>query len=70
MLGWLRTGGKARCCGARIPIFYLLAEISLGFGWAISGGLLSTNPRAALVVAGATGWSILLAGRRVLGGGS
>lgn len=27
LLGWLLSGGKAACCGARIPVRLLLAEV-------------------------------------------
>jgi prepilin signal peptidase PulO-like enzyme (type II secretory pathway) len=42
VLGWLRVGGRARCCGTRLPVSYLAGEIlgvivigSLGWvaGW-------------------------------------
>lgn len=37
VLGWVRTWGRARCCGGRVPARYVLAEASLavlvaGFG--------------------------------------
>lgn len=30
VIGWLTTGGKAKCCGAKLPVWYLLFEIGLG----------------------------------------
>lgn len=30
VFGWLRTGGKAKCCGSQIPAWYLWLEIGLG----------------------------------------
>lgn len=35
VLGWLRTGGTAHCCGARLPAWMLLSEIALGMVFAI-----------------------------------
>lgn len=32
ILGWLATGGTARCCGASLPRSYLIAEIGGGLG--------------------------------------
>lgn len=34
VFGWARTWGRARCCGARIPAKYVLAEV----GGAVAGG--------------------------------
>jgi prepilin signal peptidase PulO-like enzyme (type II secretory pathway) len=31
--GWLISLGRARCCGARIPVRYLLVETLLGLWW-------------------------------------
>lgn len=33
ILGWLLSGGKARCCGARIPAHYFGAEVAGFIGW-------------------------------------
>jgi leader peptidase (prepilin peptidase)/N-methyltransferase len=30
ILGWLRVGGRARCCNSRIPPSYLLSELAGG----------------------------------------
>ena len=30
VIGWLSTGGTAKCCGAKLPVWYLLFEIGLG----------------------------------------
>lgn len=30
VFGWLATGGKARCCGSKIPVSYVLWEIGTG----------------------------------------
>lgn len=35
ILGWLRTGGKAKCCGARIPAHYVVAEAFSAAVWAV-----------------------------------
>ncbi len=40
VLGWLATGGRARCCGARLPVNYLLGEV-IGFVLLGTVGLLS-----------------------------
>jgi prepilin signal peptidase PulO-like enzyme (type II secretory pathway) len=39
VLGWLRVGGVSRCCSSKIPVFYLVAELFLAAGWAVSGYL-------------------------------
>jgi leader peptidase (prepilin peptidase)/N-methyltransferase len=35
VLGWLRTGGKAKCCGARIPAHYVVAEAISAALWGV-----------------------------------
>lgn len=30
VFGWLRIMGKTRCCNTRLPIWYLIFELSLG----------------------------------------
>lgn len=30
IIGWLRIGGVAKCCGAKLPVSYLMGEV-LGF---------------------------------------
>jgi leader peptidase (prepilin peptidase) / N-methyltransferase len=35
--GWLLTRGRARCCGAKIPIRYVIVEIFLTVSWALAG---------------------------------
>lgn len=30
LVGWISTGGRARCCGAKIPAHYVLLEAGLG----------------------------------------
>jgi len=48
VLGWVRAGGEAQCCGARIPVFYLLAEVFLGAAWAVAGALVAKWPGGAM----------------------
>lgn len=33
VLGWLAVGGRTRCCDRRIPVVYLVAELSLAAVW-------------------------------------
>lgn len=35
VIGYLRTGGKAKCCGAKLPVWYVLFEAGLGLVFAI-----------------------------------
>lgn len=35
VLGWLISGGKAKCCGARIPQVYFVTELFLAFDYAL-----------------------------------
>lgn len=35
VIGWLSIGGTAKCCGAKLPVWYLLFEIALGVVFAI-----------------------------------
>lgn len=30
IIGWLRIGGKTKCCGEKLPVSYLMGEI-VGF---------------------------------------
>lgn len=34
ILGWLLSGGKAKCCGAKIPAHYFFAEVAGAVSWA------------------------------------
>lgn len=56
VFGWLRVGGKARCCGARIPVRYLVAEL---VGLCAGGGF--GAQMANWVDGGAPGWGLGLA---------
>jgi prepilin signal peptidase PulO-like enzyme (type II secretory pathway) len=38
IVGWLRSGGKARCCGSSIPVWYVLFEVVLGICGALVAG--------------------------------
>ena len=56
VFGWLRVGGVARCCGAKIPSWYVLAEVAGavlgGIGaWFGLGGFAAAMAIGALVVA-------------------
>lgn len=41
VIGWLRIGGRTRCCDTKLPVWYLLLEII--------GGLLVAVPVALLI---------------------
>lgn len=30
VIGWIKTGGRAKCCGAKLPARYLVFEIACG----------------------------------------
>lgn len=30
VIGWLKIGGKTKCCNTKLPVSYLLSEIALG----------------------------------------
>jgi prepilin signal peptidase PulO-like enzyme (type II secretory pathway) len=36
IFGWLRARGKATCCGATLPRFYLWAELYLSTAWLLA----------------------------------
>lgn len=40
VFGWLRIGGRTRCCNTKLPVWYLLLEIVLGLIAAIPVALL------------------------------
>lgn len=44
ILGWLLIRGKARCCGAKVPIRYFLIELALALAWAASAAAPLTWP--------------------------
>ncbi len=57
IVGWAATAGRARCCGARIPIFYVGAEIAAAFatGWAgASAGAVGIT--TTIVMMGSAAW--------------
>ena len=69
MIGWLSSGGTARCCGSKIPVSYLLAEIAgavLAGVAAFLGGLLLAS--AVILLAGLVTYVAAL--RRSDGSGS
>jgi prepilin signal peptidase PulO-like enzyme (type II secretory pathway) len=35
VFGYLRTGGKAKCCGSQLPVWYVLFETGLGLVFAV-----------------------------------
>lgn len=43
ILSWVTLRGKAPCCGASIPAFYVLAELYLGAAWGAAAALLSVG---------------------------
>lgn len=45
---YLALMGKARCCRARIPLWYLLAELSMAFAWSFAA--LAVSDLAAIAV--------------------
>jgi leader peptidase (prepilin peptidase) / N-methyltransferase len=55
---WLALRGRARCCGARIPARYVLAELALGAAWGLCAALL---PPLAAVGAGLAASGLLVA---------
>jgi prepilin signal peptidase PulO-like enzyme (type II secretory pathway) len=40
IFGWLRIGGRTRCCNTKLPVWYLLLEIAGGLLVAIPAYLL------------------------------
>jgi len=43
ILGWLKSGGKARCCGSSIPVRYLYAETFLLLVWGAAGAFVRAD---------------------------
>jgi prepilin signal peptidase PulO-like enzyme (type II secretory pathway) len=41
IIGWLRIGGRTRCCNTKLPVWYLLLEIA--------GGLIVAIPTALIL---------------------
>lgn len=39
IFGWLKSGGKAKCCGSQIPKFYVIAEIVFAIIFATLGAV-------------------------------
>lgn len=39
VLGWLICRGRARCCGARLPVRYVVGEASLMLTWGVIAAL-------------------------------
>ena len=35
VFGWLRIGGKTKCCNVKLPVWYLLFELSVGLVFAL-----------------------------------
>jgi hypothetical protein len=66
ILGYLTSRGVARCCGARIPRFYLIAELLLAAAWALAGAAWSTNPLTAVTIAAVSAGGLVLGARRAL----
>lgn len=40
VFGWLRVGGRTKCCNTKLPVWYLLVEIGLGLVFAIPAFLI------------------------------
>lgn len=57
IVGWLRVRGVARCCGARIPAWYLWAEVA-----GLLVGARGAAVLASLAAGGAGPWALVLAG--------
>jgi leader peptidase (prepilin peptidase)/N-methyltransferase len=50
VIGWLKAGGRASCCNAEIPKFYVLTEVFLLLGWALAGGLYTHNKAVSFLI--------------------
>lgn len=50
VVSWLVLRGRSRCCGERIPTFYVLAEAGLGAAWALGVLVFGTTWPALAVV--------------------
>lgn len=65
VVGWVAARGRARCCGARIPVYYLAAEIGLAAAWAAAAWI---GGAAGVAAAAAAAGAVLLAGVAALKG--
>lgn len=43
VFGYLFTGGKAKCCGAKLPVWYLFFELGAGLVFGIIGAIIVFN---------------------------
>jgi hypothetical protein len=67
VLGWVLAWGRARCCGASIPAFYVLAEIFLTVSWSAMAVVSTSAPVVATVGAAVAAGALTAVGVRVLG---
>jgi len=61
ILGWLLCNGTARCCQAKIPVRYVLAETFLAVVWGGAGMLSGAAPVVALLLAAVGAGAVLVA---------
>lgn len=64
LLGWLRAGGTARCCGARIPGWYAASEALAMAAAGVAGWWAGAAGVAAALAAGAAVTAVVTARRR------
>ena len=61
VIGWLLSGGKARCCGSQIPVRYVLTESAMALAWGVAAWVSPTWWVAAAlmaVIAAVTLWTL------------
>ena len=39
VFGWLRIGGVTKCCNTKLPVNYLISEVTVGLIFAIVAGI-------------------------------
>lgn len=70
IVGYLRTGGVASCCGAILPPVYLWAELALTISWAVAALTGTRSLSWSVIIAGVTAGSVVLyAAKHIDGGG-
>lgn len=67
ILGWLRVGGVSRCCAAKIPATYVIAECVLAAAWGAAGAVAGRSPALAVAVAVVSGTAVVAWSKRHLG---
>jgi leader peptidase (prepilin peptidase)/N-methyltransferase len=50
VIGWLVLRGRAKCCGAKIPVRYVIGEAGLCLTWGAIAGLSSSYLLAAILM--------------------